>query len=75
MYKADDWRELLVVLFANHTVHLMLTIVEGQSLRDSRISWFDMRNKLTDKNLRALYNTEQELIMELTRFFFYGVLP
>ena len=31
--------------------------------------------KLTDKNLRALYNTEQELIMELTRFFFYGVLP
>ena len=35
----------------------------------------DMRNKLLDENLRALYKSEHDLIMELTRFFFYGILP
>lgn len=35
----------------------------------------DLNNKLLDKNLAKLYKSEDALIMELTNFFFYGILP
>lgn len=35
----------------------------------------DMNQKLMDKNLMTYYKTEEDLIMELTNFFFYGILP
>ena len=34
----------------------------------------DMNNKILDPNLVALYESEQKLIMEMTNFFFYGIL-
>ncbi len=33
----------------------------------------DMNNKMMDKNLTEIYPDPQDLIMELTNFFFYGV--
>lgn len=35
----------------------------------------DMNIKLFDKELLKIYKTEEALIMELTNFFFYGILP
>jgi len=35
----------------------------------------DMNKKLVDKELHKLYKTEDALVMELTNFFFYGILP
>lgn len=35
----------------------------------------DINTKLLDKELKKLYKTEEDLIMELTNFFFYGILP
>jgi len=35
----------------------------------------DIKAKLTDKNLGAMYPKEEDLIMELTNFFFKGILP
>ncbi|MDN3493603.1 TetR/AcrR family transcriptional regulator [Winogradskyella bathintestinalis] len=35
----------------------------------------DLNTKLVDKQLIKYYNTEEALIMELTNFFFYGILP
>lgn len=34
-----------------------------------------MFEMIQDKNLEKLYSTPQDLIMEMTNFFFYGVLP
>jgi len=34
----------------------------------------DIKDKLTDDKLNSIYQNEQELIMELTNFFFYGIL-
>lgn len=35
----------------------------------------DLNKKLVDKELLKYYKTEEDLIMELTNFFFYGILP
>lgn len=34
----------------------------------------DIANKVVDKNLSKLYSSKQELIMELTNYFFYGIM-
>jgi hypothetical protein len=34
-----------------------------------------MREMVEDGNLLSIYKTPNELIMELTNFFFYGILP
>lgn len=34
----------------------------------------DITNKVMDKNLSKLYSSKQELIMELTNYFFYGIM-
>lgn len=34
----------------------------------------DIANKVVDKNLSKLYSCKQELILELTNYFFYGIM-
>jgi hypothetical protein len=34
-----------------------------------------MMEMMKDENLDAMYATPQELIMEVTNFFFYGIMP
>ena len=34
----------------------------------------DISDKVMDENLSKLYSSKQELIMELTNYFFYGIL-
>jgi len=52
---------------------------KGQIRQDLKLEFIlytlnDLNTKLQDDQLRALYNNEEELIMELTRFFFYGIM-
>ena len=35
----------------------------------------DLQKKVLDKELIAMYSNSTEMIMELTNFFFYGILP
>lgn len=67
------------------TVHLVLKdYINAQKKGDIRkdikpefILYFlnHMRDMVNDRSLTDLYDSPQALIMELTRFFFYGVMP
>lgn len=53
---------------------------KGEIRKDLNIDFMmymlnDMNVKVVDKELMKLYKSEEALIMELTNFFFYGILP
>ena len=35
----------------------------------------DMYLKMTDERLLSLYKSQEDMVMELTNFFFYGIMP
>jgi hypothetical protein len=53
---------------------------KGEIRKDVKLEFLlyqlrDMRKKIMDEELQKIYLNEEELIMELTKFFFYGIMP
>lgn len=54
--------------------------IDGDIRKDVKLEFLlyqlqDLRKKILDEELQKMYTSEEELIMELTHFFFYGIMP